>query len=277
VSTAKNSVLIVEDDVLVITALMHVLGDNYNVSAEKDGSKCLSLAKKLQPDLILLDIMMPEISGFDIIKELKEDVETKNIPVIFVTGKNTPEDEVKGFSLGAVDYIIKPFSEDVVRVRIEQQVQIINLKRKERELEKKLFEQEVSGRVRVMLDAAPMMIQYWGKELNCIDFNQMALDFYGFQTKEEYYLGLHDAVPVYQPDGTHSWDCWNSFLEKVFETGYERIDFVEKDIEGELVYFDVVGSRNYFNNETVVITYATDVTQSRESEDKERKAITICD
>jgi len=273
VGTAKNSVLIIEDDAMSITALVHILGEVYTISAEKDGLRCLGLAKKLQPDLILLDIMMPEISGFDVIKALKDDAETKNIPVIFVTGKNDPEDEVQGFSLGAVDYINKPFSKDVVKARIEHQMQIINLKKKERKFEKKLFEQELNERVRIMLDYAPLMIQYWNKKHDCIDCNQMALDFYGFRTKEEHFAGLHGVLPECQPDGTPSWDCWYAFLTKVFKEGYGRTDFVEKSIEGEPVLFDVVGLRTGIKKEMVVLTYSTDVTQLRASEEKERKAL----
>jgi len=273
VGTAKNSVLIVEDDAMSITALMLILGNDYTISVEKDGSRCLGLVKQLHPELILLDIMMPEISGFDVIKILKDDAETKDIPVIFVTGKSDPEDEIKGFSLGAVDYINKPFRKDVVRARIEHQMQIINLKKKEREYEQKLFEQEFNERLRVMLDSAPLMVQYWNKKYDYIDCNQNALDFYGFRTKEEYFAGLHGVLPECQPDGTPSWDYWYAFLKKVFEEGYGRTDFTEINLNGATVLFDVVGVRTGINKEMVVLTYSTDVTRLRAAEEKEREAL----
>jgi len=134
--TVKNSVMIIEDEPMNITALMHILGKDYTIYAEKDSRNSIDTIKQVKPDLILLDVMMPEIGGFDIIKKLKNDEETKDIPVIFVTGKTTPEDEAMGFSLGAVDYINKPFSTDVVKMRVRHQMQIINQNRKLENLQK---------------------------------------------------------------------------------------------------------------------------------------------
>ena len=124
-----NSVLIVDDEVMNLRALMDILSDDYKVYAERNGSKCLEMAKRLKPDLILLDVLMPEMNGFDIISSLKADDETKEIPVIYVTGLTNPEDEVRGFSLGAVDYINKPFNAHVVKMRVRNQMRIINLLR----------------------------------------------------------------------------------------------------------------------------------------------------
>ncbi|MCL1877501.1 MAG: response regulator [Defluviitaleaceae bacterium] len=121
-----KSILVVDDDAMNITALIHILGEDYTVYAETDGRGCIESAKELNPDLILLDITMPDISGFEVIKILKQDEKTQNIPVIFVTGKNTPEDEERGFTLGAVDYISKPFSKLVVAMRVRHQMQIIS-------------------------------------------------------------------------------------------------------------------------------------------------------
>ena len=123
----KNSILIVDDEAMNIRALMDILNQDYVVYAERDGTSCVETVKRVSPDLILLDVVMPEMSGFDVIKELRKDGDTKEVPVIFVTGKNSPEDEVLGFSLGAVDYINKPFSAPVVQMRVQNQMKIINL------------------------------------------------------------------------------------------------------------------------------------------------------
>jgi len=125
----KNRILFVDDDYMNLSALTHILSEEYTVYAEKNGLKCLSTAKIVKPHLILLDVVMPEINGFDVINLLREDEFTKNIPVIFVTGKNTAEDEVRGLSLGAVDYIYKPFNPLVVKTRVRNQMQLINQKR----------------------------------------------------------------------------------------------------------------------------------------------------
>ena len=128
--TDKNSVLIIDDEVINIKALMLILKKDYIVYAERDGKSSLEAAKKLQPDLILLDIMIPDIDGFEIIKNLKADKETEDIPVIFITSLSNPESEVQGFSLGAVDYIHKPFIAPIVKMRVQSQMKIVNLLRK---------------------------------------------------------------------------------------------------------------------------------------------------
>lgn len=122
----KNSVLIVDDESLNITALSHILSPYYTVYVEKDGQGCIDSARELKPDLILLDIIMPGMNGFDVIKVLKEDEDTSHIPVVFVTGLNNSKDEELSFSLGAADYISKPFSAPVVKLRVKNQMQIVN-------------------------------------------------------------------------------------------------------------------------------------------------------
>ena len=122
----KNSILIVDDESLNITALSHILTPDYTVYVEKDGQGCIDSARDLKPDLILLDIIMPSMNGFEVIKILKDDEETRDIPVVFVTGLNNSRDEELSFNLGASDYINKPFSSPVVKLRVKNQMQIVN-------------------------------------------------------------------------------------------------------------------------------------------------------
>jgi len=122
----KNSVLIVDDESLNITALSDILNSEYTVYAEKTGQGCINSAKELKPDLILLDIVMPGMNGYDVIKILKSDEETCDIPVIFVTGLNNAKDEERSFDLGAADYISKPYSVPVVKLRVKNQIRMVN-------------------------------------------------------------------------------------------------------------------------------------------------------
>ena len=124
--TNRNSILIVDNDTTDIRMLMDMLSHDYTVYAERDGQKCLDAAKRLRPDLILLDVVMPEVNGFEVIRMLKDDQETKSIPVIFVTGLANSDDEAMGFILGAVDYINKPLSAPVVKMRIRNQLKIVS-------------------------------------------------------------------------------------------------------------------------------------------------------
>jgi len=129
-----NTILIVDDDPMNLRMLTTILREDYTVFAEREGKSCFKSAVGLQPDLILLDVIMPDINGFSIIKLLKEEPTTRDIPVIFITGLSEAEDEVKGFSLGAVDYINKPFNEHVVKMRVQHQIKIINLIREIQDL-----------------------------------------------------------------------------------------------------------------------------------------------
>ena len=122
----KNSVLIVDDDPLNITALAQILKDDYIIHAEKDGASAIQTAKELLPDLILLDVVMPKMDGFEVLEKLKEIQETSTIPVIFITGLSSVQDEEKGLVLGASDYIQKPFSPAIVKLRVRNQLQIVN-------------------------------------------------------------------------------------------------------------------------------------------------------
>jgi DNA-binding response OmpR family regulator len=84
----------------------------------------LKIFKKPNPDLILLGVMMPEIGGYDVCKEVKSDDETKDIPIIFLTAKTEQEDIVKGFNLGAIDFVTKPFQQEELLARVDTQVRL---------------------------------------------------------------------------------------------------------------------------------------------------------
>ena len=118
--TSKNVVLLVDDTPANIQVAHNILKDSYTIRIATNGTRALDLAKTSpQPDLILLDVMMPDLDGYEVCSRLKSDPNTREIPIIFLTGKTEPEDETKGFELGAVDYIHKPFSPAVVQARVE--------------------------------------------------------------------------------------------------------------------------------------------------------------
>jgi putative two-component system response regulator len=114
----KPTILIVDDVPDNITVLSNILAD-YNLKAANNGAKALEIASRFRPDIILLDIMMPDMDGYAVCTRLKRDRHTQNIPVIFITAMDEVTDEARGFELGAVDYIIKPVSPPVVRARVK--------------------------------------------------------------------------------------------------------------------------------------------------------------
>lgn len=125
----QNSILIVDDDPSNISMLLHLLQDDYTIYVAKNGLSAIRMAQLQIPDLILLDVVMPEMDGYEVLEELRENKITQNIPVIFITGLNSPEDEEKGLSLEIADYISKPFVPAIVKLRVQNQVRLINYMR----------------------------------------------------------------------------------------------------------------------------------------------------
>jgi cyclic di-GMP phosphodiesterase len=117
-------VLVVDDTETNIDILIEALGNDYNVRVAMDGESALESVDDDHPDLILLDIMMPGMDGYEVCERLKADEATQKIPVIFLTAMSEVQNEAKGLVLGAVDYVTKPFSPDLVRARVHNQLEI---------------------------------------------------------------------------------------------------------------------------------------------------------
>ena len=141
-SNSQNAtVLIVDDTPANIDVLSQILEEEgYTIFVATNGQAALELAPVSQPDLILLDVMMPGIDGFETCRRLKAHKETASIPIIFITAKSETEDIIQGFSLGGVDYISKPFRQEEVCVRIRNHLQLQNLIRQLEKQNKELLD-----------------------------------------------------------------------------------------------------------------------------------------
>lgn len=131
----KKPTILVVDDMTTILLLIHdLLKDTYEVKIAKSGTKALEILESPNDiDLILLDIEMPDMNGYDVCKRIKNNETIKNIPIIFITGRTSQEDEEYGLNLGAIDYITKPFNKAIVKLRIKN---YLDLKIKNDMLEK---------------------------------------------------------------------------------------------------------------------------------------------
>jgi len=137
-NTEKITILVVDDTPENIEVLDSVLGTQYSLKVALNGERALELAETApHPDMILLDIMMPDMDGYEVISRLQSNPATVNIPVIFITGKSDVTDEEKGLKLGAIDYITKPISPPIVRARVKTHLALYN---QNRELERKVEE-----------------------------------------------------------------------------------------------------------------------------------------
>lgn len=141
--TEKTLVLIVDDSPTNLQVLASCVKDKHRVKVAKNGKQCLQIAHASpQPDLILLDVEMPEMDGYEVCKRLKESANTAEIPVVFVTGLLGDDDEERGLALGAVDYITKPIRPAIVMARVKTH---ITLKLQRDELNKMAFFDQLTG------------------------------------------------------------------------------------------------------------------------------------
>jgi len=122
----KNSLLLVDDDNIQLFALSSILESEYTIYMAKNGEEAVEKAKKCLPDLILLDIVMPKMDGYQTVLELRKYEKTKNIQIIFITSLDDDQNEIKGLSFHAIDYICKPYNIEIVKLRIQNNMERIN-------------------------------------------------------------------------------------------------------------------------------------------------------
>lgn len=151
----KAKVLVVDDTPENIDILVGILGEHYKVIVALDGAKALMLAQKNPPDIILLDVMMPDMDGYQVCEQLKAQAVTRFIPIIFVTALSEVADEARGFAMGAVDYITKPLSAPIVLARVKTQLALYDQKR--------LLESQVKERTQELDDTRHEIIRRLGR------------------------------------------------------------------------------------------------------------------
>jgi len=162
--TKKWKVLVVDDEPNNLRLMMHILRDSYQLAFASSGEEALEAVLKSEPELILLDIMMPEMDGYEVCEILKADETTRDIPIIFITAMNDVKDETKGFALGAVDYITKPIRTSIVKARVKTHLSLKNAReeliRKQEKLiqQNKIIRQEKEKSEKLLLNILPAKI-----------------------------------------------------------------------------------------------------------------------
>jgi len=140
---SKKKVLIVDDELdmrIFLSTLLETSG--YQPFTTRDGLDGVSKARTVKPDIIILDVMMPGMDGFEVCRRLKDDPTTSDIPIIFITALNETKNKVKGFSVGCVDYVTKPFQPDEIRARVDTHLELCRAKRELQQSYDKLHETE---------------------------------------------------------------------------------------------------------------------------------------
>jgi sigma-B regulation protein RsbU (phosphoserine phosphatase) len=189
----KKLVLVVDDAPANLHAVCSILKSDFKIRVATSGAKALELVKvKPYPDLILLDVMMPEMDGYEVCGILKATPEVRDIPVIFLTGKTEADDETRGFEVGAVDYIHKPFSPAVVRARVHTH---LGLREAREQLARQLLyiNNELEMAREIQLSILPQEIpKIDGLEISAryIPMSSVAGDFYDFIRVDEKRVGV---------------------------------------------------------------------------------------
>ncbi len=191
--SAKKTILIVDDTPINIGVISGALKDSFATKVANSGEKALAIASgKDKPDLILLDILMPEMDGYEVCRRLKANPDTRDIPVIFLTSQTEAEDETKGFEVGAVDYIHKPFSAAVVKARVRTHLMLREAHAQiARQLVEINAELEMARQIQLsILPSSTPKIAGLDIVARYIPMTSVAGDFYDFIVVDEKHLGI---------------------------------------------------------------------------------------
>ncbi|MDY6993287.1 MAG: response regulator, partial [Pseudomonadota bacterium] len=248
----KANILVVDDELPNLRLLVRMLAkQGYIVRPVPDGASAVTAVHEEPPDLILLDIMMPGMSGYEICQKLKANELTRDIPVIFLSSLTEVFDKVKAFSIGAVDYITKPFQYEEVLARVEthlsrRKMQLI-LQAKNEQLEQEIAErQRVEQKLQLTqfsVDKASEIVFWVGPAGNFFYANQAACNALHYTLDELKELTIFDVDPNFPPDvwATH-WDEVKTRSSFIFESHYMTQDGTLFPVEVSANYIEFEGT-----------------------------------
>lgn len=185
----KMKILVVDDDAVNVDLLVRALRSTYDTRAAHDGFEALRVAREWSPDLMLLDVMMPDLDGLEVCRQLREDPELAHTPVIFITAVDSPEGEHRGLTLGAVDYITKPVDLRLAKLRIKNQMEL------QRQASLIRAQNELLSRQKAELEASLERVKRLEGVLSiCMDCKKIRAGNDAWQRLEEYLCEHSDAV-----------------------------------------------------------------------------------
>lgn len=269
------SILVVDDmpdNLRLLRSLL--LQEGYKVRPASSGAEALAAVAASKPDLILLDIKMPGMDGFEVCRRLQQDEQTKTIPIIFVTASADLTGLVKGFKLGAVDYITKPFNEDELRVRVRTHIELYQM----REHLQRLVElrtrdlQQSENKYRTLFESSSDAIMLLD-EYVFIDCNAATLKMFGCATRDEF-LNCHpgELSPSTQPDGRGSKEAADEKIALAYQTGSNFFEWTHRRSTGEDFPAEVLLTRLTLDGKDLLQATVRDITERKLAEEEIHKS-----
>ena len=281
----RHKIVLVDDNLATLDQGKSLLQAFYKVYTVQTAATLFENLELDIPDLILLDVEMPEMDGFEAIEKLKADPRYKDIPVIFLTSKSDEESERKGFSLGAVDYITKPFSGPLLQKRISNQILYMRVqnavKDYSNDLEIMVGElAKANERTKILMEKTPFCARLWNNKYELIDCNEAAINLFGFKDKEECLMMGYSLYPEYQPDGTNSVEKIKEYHKQTFDGGACEFDWIYRMPDGTDMPAVVILVRVEYDDGFAVAEYTRDMREhynamNRILEDEERMRIML--
>ena len=269
--TALKKIFVVDDNLTSLNICKDILKPYYDAYTIPSAAKLFEVLERLVPDLILLDVAMPETDGYETARFLKSKPQYKDIPIIFVTTRDDEESELKGFTLGAIDYVIKPISAPLLLKRIETHLSVHELKNSLAATVARLENavgafDAVQVTMSAMFEASPHANILFDDKFNLADCNPVALKFFGYKTKEALFAGflksVTESIPAFQPDGRASIPLSERLVSAV-KNGACKFE-TEMFVSGAKRNLSVEFKRIPYKNSFAVVGYVLDVSEMYE-------------
>ncbi|MES9898370.1 MAG: HD domain-containing phosphohydrolase [Sedimenticola sp.] len=269
--------ILVVDDILENIKLLRDLlgGKGYKVRPATNGARALAAVKGRNPDLILLDIRMPGMDGFEVCKRLQKDDQTKDIPIIFVTASVETSEVIKGFHLGAVDYITKPFHEEEVLARVGTHLELSQMRKNLQGMvdfsTKEL--QQSESKYRTLFESSSDAIMLLDKQ-GFLDCNAATLKVFGYASHDEF-LDRHpgDISPPTQPDGGSSVVAADEKIASAYQDGTNFFEWIHRRSNGDDFPAEVQLTRLTLDGKEVLQATVRDITERKQAEELVKESL----
>ena len=278
----RKTVFLVDDSVTYLTLGNNALSEAYTIHTVNSGARMFKLLEKVRPDLIILDIEMPEMDGYEAMERLKKNPSTADIPVIFLTSHDDEEKELQGFSMGAVDYITKPFSAPLLLKRIEvhlliesQRRSLVDYSKNLKQMAEERAKEVVKAHemAQTLLEASPLLIETWDENMNIVDCNRQALDTFGVNNKNEYFSRYNEFTPEFQPSGARSQKEFALNTDRIMQKGeHLRYQWTRQFANGEPLPTEITGVRVNRGGKALMICYIHDLRPIKSAMEESNRA-----